>query len=210
MTDWQPTKLRDFFFHYDFANPDHVKAADLLQAAAPALMTDDAEWVKTYRGAYASDDYLTIATNFIAPFEGFRSSPYVCPAGVWTIGYGTTYYPDGYPVQPGDPPITEAKGKELLEYTISHSIVPVMETTIPTWGPMNDNQRAAIISFAYNLGAHFYGGDNFNTITRALSTTANWPNVPSALMLYVNPGSSFEAGLRRRREAEGNLWMRTT
>jgi len=208
MTDWQPTKLRDFFFHYDANNPNHTAGIDLLQKHAAQLMNDDAEWVKTYRGenSTSSTDYLTIAANFIAPFEGFRANAYVCPAGVWTIGYGTTYYPNGHPVQSGDPPITEPKAKELLEYTIGHSIVPVLQTTIPTWGPMNDNQRAAIISFAYNLGAYFYGGSNFNTITRALSTTANWPDVPSALMLYVNPGSSFEAGLRRRREAEGNLW----
>lgn len=208
MTDWLPTKLRDFFFHYDPNNPNHTAAADLLQKHAATLMNDNAEWVKTYRGANSnsSTDYLTIAANFIAPFEGFRANAYVCPAGVWTIGYGTTYYPDGHPVQSGDPPVTEAKAMGLLEYTIGHSIVPVLETTIPTWGPMNDNQRAAIISFAYNLGAHFYGANNFDTITRALSTTANWPDVPSALMLYVNPGSSFEAGLRRRREAEGNLW----
>ena len=206
MTDWQPTKLRDFFLHFDPKKPNHLKAADLLQKHAAELMNDGAEWVKVFRGANASTDYLEIAVNFIAPFEGFRSSAYVCPAGVWTIGYGTTYYPDGYPVQPGDPPITEAKAKELLEYIIKHSFVPVLETTIPTWGVMNSNQKAAIISFAYNLGAYFYGGNNFKTITRALSSTTNWPDVPSALMLYVNPGSSFEAGLRRRREAEGKLW----
>ena len=31
-------------------------------------------------------------------------------------------------------------------------------------------------------------------------------DVPKALLLYVNPGSSFEAGLKRRRQAEGELW----
>jgi GH24 family phage-related lysozyme (muramidase) len=34
-----------------------------------------------------------------------------------------------------------------------------------------------------------------------------WKNIPDALMLYVNPGSSVEAGLRRRRSAEGKMWM---
>ena len=38
MTDWLPTKLRDFFFHYDFANPDHKKAVDLLQKHAAQVM----------------------------------------------------------------------------------------------------------------------------------------------------------------------------
>jgi GH24 family phage-related lysozyme (muramidase) len=63
------------------------------------------------------------------------------------------------------------------------------------------------MSFAYNLGAHFYGDtDNFNSITKALSTKENWYDVPRALSLYINPGSSFEEGLRRRRKAEGDLW----
>jgi len=209
MTTWQPEKLRDFFFHYDFANADHKRAVDLLQQQAANLMNDDAEWVKIFRGNSGDPEFLDIAADIICEFEGFRSSPYLCPAGVWTIGYGTTYYPDGNVVQPDDRPISQDEGMKYLEYHIDNAIVPVLEKTIPTWGPMNANQRASITSFAYNLGAYFYGAENFDTITRALSTQANWPQVPSALMLYVNPGSSFEAGLRRRRQAEGDLWNRT-
>jgi GH24 family phage-related lysozyme (muramidase) len=109
-----------------------------------------------------------------------------------------------------DASVSKAKAMELLQYHIDNVIVPTLSKSIPTWGNMNSYQKAAIVSFAYNLGAHFYGSENFNTITKALSSKANWPNVPNALMLYVNPGSSFEAGLRRRRKAEGELWMRTT
>ena len=36
--------------------------------------------------------------NFIKGFEGFRNKPYLCSAGVPTIGYGTTLYPDGVKV----------------------------------------------------------------------------------------------------------------
>jgi GH24 family phage-related lysozyme (muramidase) len=75
---------------------------------------------------------------------------------------------------------------------------------------MGSNQKAAILDFAYNLGAHFYGGNNFKTITKALSKKENFSQVPSALMLYTNPGTNFEAGLRRRREAEGKLWTTIT
>jgi len=211
MTNWQPTKLRDFFFNYDFANPNHVKAVDLLQKHAAQLMNDDAEWVKTFRGAVETNDasYLDKATEIIAEFEGFRASPYKCPAGVWTIGYGTTYYANGELVSPNDRTISKPEGKTLLTHHIDHAITPFLEK-IPTWGAMNGCQKASIISFAYNLGAHFYGDSNFNTITKALSSQANWPDVPKALMLYVNPGSSFEAGLRRRRQAEGELWKTPT
>jgi GH24 family phage-related lysozyme (muramidase) len=210
MTDWLPTKLRDFFFHYDFANPDHKKAVDLLQKHAAQVMNDNAEWVKVFRGAEGDTSYLDTAGKIIAEFEGFRATPYKCPAGVWTIGFGSTYYSDGTIVTPQDTPISRFGAVKLLESHIDNAVVPALERTIPTWGLMNGNQKAAIISFAYNLGAHFYGSPGFNTITKALSTKDNWKQVPSALMLYVNPGSSFEAGLKRRRKAEGDLWMKIT
>jgi lysozyme len=70
---------------------------------------------------------------------------------------------------------------------------------------MNENQQGALLSFAYNLGAGFYGSPNFNTITRVLREK-KWNEVPKALELYINPGTKVESGLRRRRIAEGKLW----
>jgi GH24 family phage-related lysozyme (muramidase) len=210
MTDWHPEKLRDFFFHYDFANPDHKAGADLLQKHAAEIMNDNAEWVKVFRGAEGDTSYLDTAGKIIAEFEGFRATPYKCPAGVWTIGFGSTYYSDGTIVTPQDTPISRFGAVKLLESHIDNAVVPTLERTVPTWGLMNGNQKAAIISFAYNLGAHFYGSPGFNTITKALSKKENWGQVPAALMLYVNPGTIFEAGLRRRRQAEGKLWTTIT
>ena len=62
------------------------------------------------------------------------------------------------------------------------------------------------LSFSYNLGARFYGSSGFNTITRVLKNR-EWDNVPNALYLYRNPGTNVEAGLARRRKAEGKLWV---
>jgi GH24 family phage-related lysozyme (muramidase) len=71
---------------------------------------------------------------------------------------------------------------------------------------MNSNQRSALISFGYNLGAGFYGGANFNTISAALKGH-NWPGVPQAMLLYSDPEDpKVHAGLLRRRIAEGALW----
>ena len=81
-----------------------------------------------------------------------------------------------------------------------------------TWGKWEQNVIAfkkewELLSFAYNLGAGFYGGDNFNTITRTLKNK-EWDKVPDALYLYRNPGSNVEAGLARRRKAEGESWKK--
>jgi GH24 family phage-related lysozyme (muramidase) len=70
---------------------------------------------------------------------------------------------------------------------------------------MNDNQRGALLCFAYNLGEDFYGHPHFNTITRVLKNK-EWGKVPKTLELYCNPGTNVEAGLLRRRVAEGKLW----
>ena len=37
--------------------------------------------------------------NLIKKYEGFSSKPYMCPANVPTIGYGSTYYPNGTKVK---------------------------------------------------------------------------------------------------------------
>jgi GH24 family phage-related lysozyme (muramidase) len=76
---------------------------------------------------------------------------------------------------------------------------------IPYWGEMTDGQRGALLSFAYNLGAGFYGSSNFNTITKCLKNK-EWSKVPDALYLYRNTGTNVEKGLARRRVAEGKLW----
>jgi GH24 family phage-related lysozyme (muramidase) len=104
-----------------------------------------------------------------------------------------------------DPAITEAEGRVMLSAICEKDFWNVLKVTIPFWSEMNANQQSALTSFGWNLGARFFGSPGFNTISACLSDRA-WGEVPAALMLYVNPGSAFEAGLRRRREAEGRLW----
>jgi lysozyme len=204
---WAPEKLRDFFVNFDKTNPNHLEAVDILQRHAAPLMNDDSSWVKVFRKEDIERKTPDKAVELITKWEGFSSSPYLCPAGVWTIGYGSTYYPDGNIVTPEDKAITREEALEILKNHIEKAIEPILAKTIPTWHNMNENKRAAIISFAYNVGSYFYGGTNFFTITNALSRKENWDEVPRALRLYVNPGSSFEQGLRNRRNDEVALWL---
>lgn len=122
-----------------------------------------------------------------------------------TIGWGTTRKINGSPFYFGDR-ITRIEADALLEHQLVNDYLSVLERTIPYWDEMNDNQRGALLSFSYNLGARFYGSSGFNTITRVLKYK-EWNKVPDALYLYRNPGTSVEAGLSRRRIAEGDLWM---
>ncbi|MGA0199334.1 MAG: glycoside hydrolase family protein, partial [Prochlorotrichaceae cyanobacterium] len=96
-----------------------------------------------------------------------------------------------------------------LIYNIEEPPRPYLER-IPTWPRMNMNQRSAIYSFAYNLGARFYAQPGFASITRVCDSPDRWRDYPwvrEQFVKYVNPGTSAEVGLRRRREAEARLFV---
>lgn len=142
----------------------------------------------------------------IKEFEGLHLSAYPDPltGGLpITIGWGSTRDLDGKPFDPTRK-ITKEYADKLLMNDIQNRFIPAL-CKIPYWNQMNGNQRGALLSFAYNLGANFYGSGNFNTITRILKDQ-KWNEVPKVLEMYRNPGSKVEAGLLRRRKAEGKLW----
>ena len=144
------------------------------------------------------------AAALIREFEGFSSVVYKCPAGVPTIGWGTTRWPDGAAVKIGDT-ITRDAADGLLDNMLETQVVPALAKSIPGWKTLSAQRQNALISFAYNVGWHFYGSEGFETISKCLRES-DYDGVPAALMLYINPGSNVKAGLRRRREAEGKLW----
>lgn len=139
--------------------------------------------------------------ELITEFEGFRSEAYPDPLHGWavpTIGYGFTRN-----VRKGDVITRQEAYARLEEEAVGY--LEKLEQRIPYWEEMNEYQQGALLSFAFNVGPNFYGSFGFATITAALRDRA-WDKVPAALMLYVNPGTNVEAGLRRRRKAEANLW----
>ena len=208
-------KLIDFFKWFGSGPneglPHQKEAIQLLQQSMPdSLLQPSAAWIKAWRTApiAPSTPESTLppqGVSIICEFEGFRANVYNDGVGVPTIGYGSTFYSDGRRVAWGDPPISEPKARQMMEAIAEKDFWDVISKTIPYWQEMNDNQRSALLSFAYNLGAHFYGSSGFNTISGCLKDK-RWQDVPSALDLYCNPGSAVEAGLKRRRKAEGELW----
>jgi len=144
------------------------------------------------------------AAKLIREFEGFSEAAYICPAGVVTIGWGFTKWKDR-PVQLGET-ISREVADGMLSDLIENKIVPALASTVPGWKTsLLPAQQNALVSFAYNVGWHFCGSADFVKISRCLRES-DYDAVPSAMMLYINPGTSAEPGLRRRRQAEGKLW----
>lgn len=153
-----------------------------------------------------------LGINLIKEFEGFYPDAYPDPKTgnlPITIGYGSTKKSDGTNWHLGDT-ISLEDATELLLSQLEHDYLPPL-TKIPGWAELNTNQQGAILSFAYNLGARFYDAYGFASITRMLKEqwwkNENKVNVKEVFVLYRNPGSNVEAGLRRRREAEAKLFL---
>jgi len=216
--------LHNFFQFYDERNPNHVKAVQWLEDNLPVqYLEDNVEWAETFRGKKTSaapastpaaaapvtgGDVPMMGIKLIKEFEGCHLKAYPDPLTgnlPITIGWGSTRKKDGSHFKMGDT-LTQAEADALLIEQCKNEFLPALRK-IPHWNEMSDGKRGALLSFAYNLGAGFYGGSNFNTITKRLKNK-EWDMVPDALFLYRNPGSNVEAGLARRRKAEGESWKK--
>ena len=87
--------------------------------------------------------------DLIKKFEGFRDTAYVCPAGVMTIGYGTTVI-DGKPVKRGMR-CTREQAEMWLE-TDANTFLRQIEKYISDDIELNQNQVDSLASFVYNIG----------------------------------------------------------
>lgn len=150
-------------------------------------------------------DYLPRAMDLIKELEGYETSAYRDSVGIPTIGYGNTTYPDGSRVRMGDT-ITQEEALLAAEHFVTTKVIPMLSSKIPAWAQFNENQKAAIISFTYNLGPHFFGAKNFKSITAALLSPDYVNAVPKALKLYIYADGKILQGLINRRNAEIKVW----
>lgn len=88
----------------------------------------------------------------IREFEGFLSKAYKCPAGVWTIGYGSTHYEDGQAVKSGDV-ISQAYAEKLLQHDVAVIERQLIRALNADEIIVSQGQFDALVDFAYNLGA---------------------------------------------------------
>ena len=140
---------------------------------------------------------LDLAAELCRRFEGFRAKPYLCPAGIPTIGYGSTYYSDGRKVQLTDPAITEPEARALLMSELQHTYAPGVMRLCP--GLAADEAKFnAIVDFVYNLGV---GRLQTSTLRRKINAQ-DWEGAKEQLMLWTRGGGKVLPGLLKRRQAE--------
>jgi lysozyme len=94
--------------------------------------------------------------DLIKRFEGFEHTAYLCPAGVLTIGYGST----GKHVTRGQT-ITQAEATALLAKDVVR-----FENAVNKLGvTLTQNQFDALVAFVYNVGE---GSFNASTLVKRL------------------------------------------
>jgi len=130
--------------------------------------------------------------------EGFRARPYLCPAGVPTIGYGSTFYPGGRRVTMQDPPITELAADTMLRATLATFAQQVRDLVRV---PMTQGQFDAL-DFTYNLGA---GKLASSTLLIKLNA-GDYAGAAREFDKWVMAGGKPLPGLVKRRAAERQMF----
>ena len=139
------------------------------------------------------------ALPVIVRFEGFRSRPYMCSAGVWTVGLGSTRYLDGQPVRPTDPPITREHAYALAVEQLRREYLPAVLRLCP--GIDSYDRLAGVLSFTYNVGA---GALQASTLRRRINA-GDWAGAQAEMRRWCRGGGRVLPGLVKRRAIEAEM-----
>lgn len=145
------------------------------------------------------EEGLAQAAVLCRRFEGLYLRPYLCPAGVATVGYGSTFYEDGSRVQLTDPAITKDRAEELLVLQLRKTFLPGVLRLCPAVD--TPARLGALIDFTYNLGV---GALKSSTLRKRVNA-ADWDAVPGELLKWDKAGGRVLRGLTLRRQAEAAL-----
>ena len=137
--------------------------------------------------------------EIIKEFEGFSATAYRCPAGVWTIGYGTTNADKsitGTSIYPGLK-ITEAKATEWLKKSVDHKYSKNVNKFDSKYH-WTQNEFDALVSFAYNIGSI----DELCAHGKRSKS-----QIADAMLEYRRGGGRVLPGLVNRRREERQLFL---
>ena len=138
---------------------------------------------------------LALLFKLIRRFEGCRLMPYLCPAGVWTCGWGST----GADVFPGRPWTQDYADQRLEEDALRFALGTL--AACPALATEPDRRLCAIADFAYNLGL---GRLRASTLRKRVNARL-WPAAMGELRKWVRGGGKVLPGLVIRRETEAAL-----
>ena len=138
--------------------------------------------------------------DLIKEFEGCKLAAYQCPAGIWTIGIGSTHYGDGTPVTKNRTLPTEKAAIALLAATIGQYEKAVNAVGVE----LAQNEFDALVCLCYNIGA---GNFLKSTLVKMLKAGDDKAEIAQQFLRWDKAGGKPLAGLTRRRNAEAELFL---
>ena len=138
--------------------------------------------------------------DLVKEYEGFEATAYKCPAGVWTIGYGTTAEAGVGIVPIEGMTITKAKAEGYLHATMDKFANAI---SMGITAPINENEFGAFVSLAYNIGP---GAFSKSSALRYFNA-GNKAKAADAILLWNKADKKVSNGLVRRRAAERALFL---
>jgi len=139
--------------------------------------------------------------SIIRKYEGMKLKAYKCPAGVWTIGFGATFYENGTKVKEGDV-ITRDRADKLL-FFMAQKFLAVIRPMITA--KLTANQESALLSFAYNVGTEAF---RRSTLLRKVNANPADPTIRQEFAKWIKAGGAVLPGLQRRRAEEADLYFK--
>lgn len=137
--------------------------------------------------------------DLIKQFEGCKLKAYKCPAGLWTISWGLTFYPDGTKVKEGDV-ITQQQAEDYFN-AIVDDFAKKVDALIKS--NVSDNNFSALVSFAYNVGM---GNFQRSTLLRKVNANPKDKTILAEFKKWTRANGEVLKGLVRRRDAEAKLY----
>jgi lysozyme len=174
-----------------------MRRSVMLAYLRPRLKQALAKLAKSQRGIEVSER----GVRMVAGFEGYSARWYDDGLGNQTIGYG---FLKG---EWNKPYITEPEALALLRRKLNGEYGDAVRRAANLTGwRLTQNEFDALVSFTFNLGTGWVGNEKWSVWR--FFRARNRQGVADSMLLYVNPGSPVEAGLRRRRQAERSLFLR--
>lgn len=134
------------------------------------------------------------AYELIKQFEGLRLEAYLCPAGIWTIGYGHTS---------GVSPNSFITIQEADEYL--HRDVATIEMQLNKLNLiLRQCQWDAIVSFVFNVGI---GNFKSSTLLAKIRINPEDNSIMDEFLRWVYANGKVMKGLQKRRLAEMKLYF---
>lgn len=210
------TTERDFFDWLRSHQDDKKLTQDMVNGAKAMIASMGIEAVqkalsKINEWSDGSDMKISEAgVTMIADFEKYVGKPYLDAVGVWTIGYGNTYYPNGRKVKKTDPAITKEEAHKLKMDIINRDFAAAVNIMLADQiekGKIKQHQFDALVSLAYNIGTNALQGSSVMRYIKA----GSMKKAADSFLLWnkgtVKGRRVVLKGLVRRREAERKMFL---